>query len=53
MMTRDDYRKRLFETYDLVSVLSRKNGGEVLRLRHKTLGCDVILRLLEFVISVH
>lgn len=44
-MTRKEYRERLFETYELVSVLSRKNGGEVLRLRHKTMGRDLILRL--------
>ena len=43
-MTRNEYKEKLFKTYSLVSVLSRKNGGEVFRLRHKTLGRDVVFR---------
>ena len=43
-MTRKDYINDLFEVYDLVSVLSDKNDCRVLRLRHKELGKDVVIR---------
>ncbi len=43
-MTRDEYIKILRKTYSLISVLSRKNGGEVLRLRHKEQGKDIVVR---------
>ncbi len=43
-MTREEYIKNLFSIYELVSVLSDKNDGKVLRLRHKTLKKDMILR---------
>lgn len=43
-MTREEYIKKLFSIYDLVSVLSRKNDGCVLRLRNRALGRDLILR---------
>ena len=43
-MTLEDYTARLREVYDLISVLSRKNGCEVFRLRHKENGRDLVLR---------
>ena len=43
-MTRDEYIEKLFSTYDLVSVLSRKNDGCVLRLRNRIQGRDLVLR---------
>lgn len=43
-MTREEYIEKLFSIYDLVSVLSRKNDGCVLRLRNRTLGRDLVLR---------
>ena len=43
-MTRQEYKETLFKTYSLVSVLSRKNGGEVFRLRHKSLNRDIVMR---------
>ena len=43
-MTREEYIKKLFSLFELVNVLSEKNGGKVLRLRHKTLKKDMILR---------
>ena len=46
-MTAKEYTAGLKETYDLVSVYSRKNGCAVLRLRHKTLGQDLILRVFD------
>ncbi len=43
-MIREEYIKTLLENYGLVSVLSSKNGGKVLRLRHKKLSKDLVLR---------
>ncbi|MBP5618076.1 MAG: serine/threonine protein kinase [Clostridia bacterium] len=43
-MTLEEYTARLREAYDLVCVLSRKNGCEVFRLRHRELGRDLVLR---------
>ena len=46
-MTREEYKNELFKTYRLVKALSFKNGGEVLRLRHKSLGRDLLFRSVE------
>lgn len=43
-MTREEYINKLFSIYDLVSVLSRKNDGCVLRLRNRRLEKDLVLR---------
>jgi len=43
-MTTNQYLTELLQTYSLVSVLSEKNQGKVLRLRHKTLHKDLVLR---------
>jgi len=43
-MTREEYLKKLFETYSLVSVLSEKNGYRVLRVRNKALNKDMVVR---------
>lgn len=43
----EEYISRIFEVYSLVSVLSDKNGCKVLRLRHKTLNRDIVLRKLS------
>ena len=43
-MTREEYIKKLFAAYSLVSMLSEKNGGKVLRLRNKGNGRDLVLR---------
>lgn len=45
-MTRDEQRKKLFQTYHMVSLLSGKNDCQVLRLRHKTLGRDLVMHVL-------
>lgn len=45
-MTQNEYLDKLLVTYSLVTTLSDKNGCRVLRLRHKSLGKDVTLRLL-------
>jgi serine/threonine protein kinase len=44
MMNRAEYIQIIYSNYDLVNVLSKKNGGEILRLRHKTLNQDIVLR---------
>ncbi len=43
-MTTYEYIHSLFPTYSFVSLLSDKNGGQVLRLRHQATGKDLILR---------
>lgn len=43
-MTREEYIKKVFAAYSLVSVLSEKNGCKVLRLRNKVNGKDLVLR---------
>lgn len=43
-MTREEYIKKLFTGYSLVSVLSEKNGCKVLRLRNRAKGKDMVLR---------
>lgn len=43
-MTREEYIKKLFSAYFLVTVLSDRNGCKVLRLRNKSTGKDLVLR---------
>lgn len=43
-MKREEYIRNILQTYSLVSSLSEKNGGQVLHLRNKTVGKDMILR---------
>lgn len=43
-MTREAYLQELLQLFDLVAVLSEKNGCKVLRLRSKSTGKDLILR---------
>lgn len=43
-MTREEFINDIFSVYELVSVLSSKNDCKVLRLRHKKLGRDIVLR---------
>ena len=45
-MTREDCLTDLLKLYDVVTVLSEKNGCKVLRLRNKASGRDLILRSL-------
>ena len=43
-MTREDYLQTVLAAYAVVRVLSDRNGGQVLHLRHKEKGKDVVLR---------
>ena len=43
-MKRSEYIENILATYSLVTVLSRKNGCEVLRLRNKERKTDIVLR---------
>ncbi len=43
-MTREEYIKNLLSVYSLVGVLSEKNDCQVLRLRNKQTGRDLVLR---------
>lgn len=45
-MKREEYIEKLFQIYSLITVLSRKNGCEVLQLRNKKNGKNLILRSL-------
>lgn len=45
-MKRKEYIDKILEIYSLVSVLSQKNNCEVLRLRNKKSGKDLVLRSL-------
>ncbi len=42
-----EYTDRILKVYSLINVLSDKNGCKVLRLRHKTLKRDIVLRSLS------
>lgn len=43
-MTRDEYIKSVRQIYFLIKVLSNKNGGSVLLLKHKQLDKKIVLR---------
>lgn len=43
-MTREEFTADIFKIYAPVSLLSRKNGGEVVRIRNKALGKDLVMR---------
>ncbi len=43
-MTRAEYISDLLLLYDIVGILSRKNGAEILRLRRKPSGREIVLR---------
>ena len=43
-MQREEYIEKILQAYSVVGVLSRKNGCEVLRLRNKKSGKDLVLR---------
>ncbi len=43
-MTREEYINSIFDVYQLVSVLSERNESKTLRLRHKTMEKDIVLR---------
>ncbi len=43
-MNRSEYIKSVYDNYDLINVLSRKNNCEILRLRNKLLDKDIVLR---------
>lgn len=43
-LTREQYIEKLLETYRLVCVLADKNDCKVLRLRHKQLNRDLVIR---------
>lgn len=52
-MKKAEYLAEIMPQYDLVRVLSQKNGAEVLHLRHKTLSRDLVLRNYEKPIAVY
>lgn len=43
-MTREDYINQLLDVYQIVASLSERNANQTLRLRHKTLKKDLVLR---------
>ena len=51
--TREQYIEKLLENYRLVSVLADKNDCKVLRLRHKQLNRDLVLRSFQKVVAAY
>ncbi len=43
-MTREEYLTELLKTYFLISILSDKNECKVLKVKHKTIGKNIIVR---------
>jgi len=43
-VTQDEYLSRIFSLYDIVKILSKKEDRKVLRIRHKELKKDLVLR---------
>lgn len=43
-MTRAEYLTEILTQYDVVRVLSNKNDAEILRIRHKNINRDIVLR---------
>lgn len=43
-MTRAEYLTEILTQYDVVKVLSNKNDAEILRIRHKNINRDIVLR---------
>ncbi len=43
-MKRAEFLNEVLTQYDVVNLLSKKNGSEILRLRHKTQNKDLVLR---------
>ena len=52
-MTQQDYLENMLESYLLVRVMADKNDCRVLRLRHKDLGRDIVLRQLSYPVSAY
>ncbi len=52
-MTQKEYLDTLLETYRLVHVMADKNDCRVLRLRHKDLGRDIVVRQLPFPVAAY
>lgn len=52
-MNRAEFVDNLRKVYDLMSALSRKNNGDVLRMRHKELGKEIVLRCYSEPVAVY
>lgn len=52
-MTQQDYLEQLLETYRLVHVMADKNDCRVLRLRHRALDRDVVVRQLPHSVAAY
>ena len=52
-MTQQDYLENMLESYLLVRVMADKNDCRVLRLRHKELGRDIVLRQLPYPVAAY
>ncbi len=46
-MTREEYTKELLKAYSLISILSDKNGCKVLKVKHKELNKNIVVRSFE------
>lgn len=52
-MTQQDYLEEILTTYRVVHVMADKNDCRVMRLRHKELGRDIVLRQLSYPVAAY
>lgn len=52
-MTREDFLRDIKKEYGIVKLLSAKNGGKTLVLKHNTLGKKIVLRLYRETIPLY
>lgn len=52
-MKRAEYIEKILQIYSLVGLLSRKNGCEVLRLRNKKTGKELVLRSFPYPVAAY
>ena len=52
-MTQQDYLEEILTTYRVVHVMADKNDCRVMRLRHKELGRDIVLRQLPYPVAAY
>ncbi|MBR0466273.1 MAG: serine/threonine protein kinase [Clostridia bacterium] len=52
-MTREDFLRNIKKEYGIVKLLSAKNGGKTLVLKHNTLGKKIVLRLYRETIPLY
>ena len=52
-MTREEYQRDLMKSYEQISVLSQRNDGTVLWLRHRETGKDLVFRSFSYPVEAY